>query len=132
VIIGKNMSYQKDKDSAEGLVFLIIAFFVLTPVAPAGDLGLILIRNYTDIEIGFWLSLLTWTVFSGMFAYILFIIYNLFFINVPIYLVAFLAYVQGVAFAFLLEDLGYKVFSALAIKFVTSIYNFFHTIIFIH
>jgi len=112
------MSSNKN-NSNEGIGLLIILFFILTPIIPAGDIGLYLVRKY-DL---WWLSVISWAFFMIVYFIILLYIKKLLFNSIPNLLIIVLAYIQGVAFSFLLVKLGYDSLCISIVNFITYIYK---------
>ena len=92
---------------------------LLTPIIPAGDIGLYLVKKY-DL---WWLSLITWSFSMIIYYFILLLVKEILFSNIPNFLIIILAYIQGVAFSFFLVSLGYDSLSITIVNFITYVYK---------
>ena len=117
------MGYYDDRKQMEDLGILLFIFILLIPVIPAGDIGLYFAKQVSDkptiiLNIVFWIGF--------VYAYYRFILYVVeeFLYTLHYGIIIFLAYAQGIIFAFMIYDTKLNKFSSIVVKFITLIFNF--------
>ena len=107
----------------EAMAYLMYLFVLITPVIPAGDVGILLIKLVTNEHPRIIYLILAW-VFS-VWIYFLFLkaIYNLMENYIPYFVFIIFAYIQGIFFAGVLVAQGNAVFSKYVINVVAVIYG---------
>jgi len=114
--------YDEDEDNGEGLAFLIMAFIILTPVIPAGDIGLHLASLIMDGKPIVIVNILFWVGFVGVYGLLLFFISSL--LKLRWWLAIPIVYTQGIYFANLIKGTQYNHFSHIIANGWETIYTF--------
>ena len=116
------MSYQEDEDGGEVLGFAIFAFIVLTPVIPAGDIGLYLASLIMEGKPIVIVNILFWVGFVALYGSLLFLLS--FILKLRWWLSIPLVYAQGIYLANLIKDTPYNHFSHIVANGWQIVYTF--------
>jgi hypothetical protein len=119
--------YDDDYDSyyaAESLWYLFYFFIIITPVIPAGDMGVYFINEITEGKPMIWMLIASWLLSVVVYGYILIWIWTILSDYMHSFFIVILGYAQGVALAFVVENLGYSTFSSLVTGFTEKVFTF--------
>jgi len=118
-----NDYYYSDYYAESALWYLFYLSLVITPILPAGDMGLVLVDYLTNNHSMVWMNIIAWVFFALIYGVVLLIIKELLEKYIPTFVVIVLGYLQGVALSFLLKKLGYAKTSLWVTKVVTTVYT---------
>jgi len=116
--------YDEDEDGNGGEVlgYAIVAFIILTPVIPAGDIGLYLASLIMEGKPIVIVNILFWVGFVALYGSLLFLLS--FILKLRWWLSIPLVYAQGIYLANLIKDTPYNHFSHIVANGWQIVYTF--------
>ncbi len=111
----------EDGGAAAGLV--IIMFIILIPFIPAGDVGLYVAKQITSKPMVI-VNIIFWVGFVVLYGMLLSYIAKNFLQTLHKVTLIFLAYLQGIIFAFIVNEAGIATLSGAIVEITTNIFKF--------